>query len=102
MALKINKKSPFWVRVGELIGRPVRRRPGINLSRLAKVTKSGQTVLVASRVLGTGTMPHPVTVAAMGFTASARRLIEKSGGKVVTLEEMAAKHPTGKDVGLVI
>jgi large subunit ribosomal protein L18e len=102
MALKINKKSPFWVRVGELTGRAVRKRPGINLSRLTKVTKKDQVVLVASRVLGTGQMHHPITVAALGFTNSARRLIEKSGGKIITLEEMAIQHPTGKDVGLVI
>jgi large subunit ribosomal protein L18e len=102
MALKINKKSPFWVRAGELLGRAVRKRPGINLSRLSKVTKSGQTVLVASKVLGTGAIGHPLNVAAIGFSAGARKTIEAAGGKIMTLEEMAAKHPTGKDVGLVI
>ncbi|MDE1798004.1 MAG: 50S ribosomal protein L18e [Candidatus Micrarchaeota archaeon] len=102
MALKINKKSPFWVRAKELMGRAVRKRPGINLSRLDKVTKTGQTVLVASKILGTGTLSHPLNVAAMGFSASARKTIEAKGGKIMTIEEMAAKHPTGKDVGLVI
>ncbi len=90
------------MRVRELSGRAKRKRNGINLSRLTRLTKSGQSVVVVDRVLGTGMLAHPLTVAALGFSASAKKGIEKSGGKAVKFEEMMAKNPSGKDLSVLI
>jgi large subunit ribosomal protein L18e len=97
-----SKKSPFWARVGELAGRSVRRRKGVNLSRLSTLVKANSVVVVADKVLGTGKLMHPMTIGAMGFSATAKTAIAAGGGKALTLEEMQKAHPTGKDVSIII
>lgn len=95
-------KSGFWMRVAELQHRAVRKRHGVNLSRLTRLTKANQSVVVADRVLGTGVLLHPLTIAALGFSGSARKGIEKAGGKAMAIAEMKAINPTGKDLTVMI
>lgn len=96
-------KTPFWGRVKELLRRSSRLRRGLNLSRLSTETKSGETVVVVDKVLGTGVLKHPLTVVAVeGVSASAQAGLTKAGAKLVALSEFAAKNPSGKDVRILI
>lgn len=90
------------MRVRELTHRQNRLRKGINLSRLTRLTKANQMVVVGDRVLGTGKMLHAITVAAPGFSSSARAGIAKAGGKAMKIEELQAQNPTGKDLVVLI
>ena len=103
MAEKSKKnKSPFWVRVRELVSRSSRKKRGVNLSRLSALTSANQSVVVADKVLGSGKLAHPLTVAAVSSSQSAKAAVAKAGGKLLTLPEMEAKNPTGKDVRILI
>ena len=97
-----SKKSPFWLRVQELLGKARRKKGGVNLSRLAVLAKANQNVVVADKVLGTGKLAHAMTVAAPGFSAGAKKGIAAAGGKAMSIEQMQAAHPTGKDVIILI
>lgn len=95
---KKNKMSPFWVRVEELTGRPKRKMRGVNLGKIGKHTKAGQTVVVADKILSTGKISHSVTVAAPAISAIALKTLKAAGCKIVSIEEMKKSNPTGKDV----
>ncbi|MFH1095610.1 MAG: 50S ribosomal protein L18e [Candidatus Micrarchaeota archaeon] len=103
MAEKSKKnKSPFWARVRELVSRPSRMKRGMNLSRLSVLTTAGQTVVVADKVLGTGKLAHSLTIGAVSSSHSAKTAVAKAGGKILTLAELESKHPSGKDVVILI
>ncbi len=103
MAEKSKKnKSPFWARVRELVSRSSRKKRGVNLSRLSALTQAGQTVVVADKVLGSGKLAHPLTVAAISSSHSAKAAVAKAGGKFLTLAQLEVQHPTGKDVVILI
>ncbi|VVC02020.1 50S ribosomal protein L18e [uncultured archaeon] len=97
-----SKKSPFWIRVNELLNRSVRKRRGVNLSRLSTLVGAKATVVVCDKVLATGKLMHPMTIAAPAFSASAKVAIAAAGGKAMGIEEMQKTHPTGKDVSIII
>ena len=97
-----SKKSPFWLRVVELLNRGRSRRKGVNLSRLSTLVKANANVVVADKVLGTGKLMHPMTVAAPAFSVSAKAAITSAGGQALSMEEMQKMHPTGKDVAIII
>ncbi|MFH0927322.1 MAG: 50S ribosomal protein L18e [Candidatus Micrarchaeota archaeon] len=103
MSEKENKKSSagVWREAQPLLGRPVRARKGVNLSKLAKSTKEGQTVLVASKVLGDGYINHKLTVAALGFSKRAKEQIEAAGGKTMSVAQLKAANPSGEGVELL-
>ena len=50
----------------------------VNLSRLNKVTKSGDIVIVPGKVLGTGEIHHSITIGAFSYTNSALEKLKKS------------------------
>jgi len=98
MAEKKNKVSPFWERVEELVSRPKRRMRGVNLGKIGKYTKAGQTVVVADKILSTGKIPHAVTVAAPALSAIAAKALKGAGCKIVSIDELKKSNPSGKDV----
>ena len=62
-------------------------RSAVNLWKISKHTKKGETVIVEGKVLGEGTLEHPVSIYAKTFSGSAREKIKKAGGKIVTREQ---------------
>ena len=95
------RKAPFWKRVLELLSASSRAKCGVNVSRISANVKEGAIVVVPDKVLGAGTALPKLTVAAVAFSASARKAIEAAGGKAVSIVDVAKKHPTGKDVAII-
>lgn len=78
----------LWKRVYGLVAVPERRRHVVNLSKLDKYTKEGDNVIVPGKVLSTGELNHKLNIAAIEFSDSAVKGLEKAGCKVVNLKEM--------------
>ena len=91
------RKAPFWKRVLELLSVASRKRTGVNISRIAAYAKEGATVIVPDKVLGAGAIKQKVTVAAVSFSAGAKKAIEAAGGRAISIAEAAKKSMTGKD-----
>jgi large subunit ribosomal protein L18e len=95
------RKTPFWKRVLELLSSPSRKKTGVNISRIAAFAKEGATVIVPDKVLGTGSIKTKLTIAAVSFSQSAKKMIETAGGKAISLVEAAKKNATGKDAVII-
>ena len=91
------RKSLFWRRVLELLQAASRKRVGVNIGRVSRYSKDGQLVVVPDKVLGAGVLKQKLTVAAVSFSQSAKKMIEQAGGKAITIAEAAKKNATGKD-----
>jgi len=96
------QKKPIWKRVAEELEKPRRQRPYINIYKINKYTKPNDIVVVPGKVLGIGNLDHPVTVAALAFSRSAKEKIEKSGGKVMSLYKAVEEIKDFKNVRLMV
>jgi len=94
-------KAPIWRAAAELLARPRRSRIEVDVGKLAKVTKPNDVVLVPGKLLGGGTLSHPVVVAAFSWSAGAKRKVEATGGKVITIQQLLRENPRGSRVKLV-
>src|SRR6266571_2015129 len=92
------EKVPLWRDVARRLEAPSRSWAEVNLSRIARVAPKGSTVLVPGKVLGSGAIPHAVTVAAFAFSGSARTKIKAAGGDALTIGELVARVPKGSQV----
>lgn len=81
-------KTKFEKKLKKMTGSSRSRRAEVNVGKIGKLTKKGETIAVPGKVLGTGSISHAVTVAALGFSESAKRKIEAAGGKAVSLNEL--------------
>ena len=95
------RKTLFWKRILEILSSSSRRKKGVNISKIAAYVKEGGTAVVPDKVLGSGNLKAKFTVAALSFSASAKKAIEGAGGKAVSIMDVAKKNPTGKDVVII-
>ncbi len=95
-------KARIWRYVAELLMRPARRRVIVNVSKIRRYTKPGDVVVVPGKVLGAGIIDHPVTVAAIAFSASAIEKIKAAGGRVMHILDLIKENPRGSGVKIII
>lgn len=79
--------------------------PPLSLSRLARYMKGkeGQTAVLVGKITDDPRLVEvpAITVAALGFTATARARIVKAGGECITLDELALRAPKGSNTVLL-
>ena len=95
---KFSNKSGIgtWRAVAAKLAGPASQRSQVNLSRIDKYAKSGESVVVCGKVLGDGNLTKKITI--IGFNASSGALekIEKSGSKFVRISDYISKNPKDK------
>jgi len=96
----IEHKVNIWKRIANDLERPTRKRRIVNLYRINKYTKKGETVIIPGKVLAVGDLDHPVTVAAFSFSGSAFDKINKVG-KTIPINELIKESPKGKRIRIL-
>lgn len=95
-------EKQIWKKVVYELSKPKKRRAEVNLDKIEKYSAEGNIVLVPGKVLGRGTLSKSISVAAFSFSDSARREIEKNGGRIYSIREVYEKDPAGKNLQIII
>lgn len=93
--------APIWKEVAERLEKSRKNWAFINVGKISKVLKDGETALVPGKVLGDGDIAKGFHVAAFQFTKGAAEKIAKTGGKAMTIQDLMAKNPKGSKVRLL-
>ncbi|MEM4576650.1 MAG: 50S ribosomal protein L18e [Candidatus Nezhaarchaeales archaeon] len=91
----------LWRDLIERINRSRRGRIVVNVSRINRYTRANDVIVVPGKVLGAGEINHPVTVAALWFSKTAKEKIEKAGGRTLTIEQLMVEKPAGSGIKIV-
>ncbi len=94
-------QSKFWKRIREDLQKPTRQRRTVNVYKIEKFARDGETIVVPGKVLSVGDLTKKVDVAALNFSEEARRKIEEAKGKTLSLQELLHKNPEGKNVRIL-
>ena len=94
-------RTDVWRSLAERLTGSKRNRAAVNISRLNRYTKKGETVVVPGKVLGAGKADHPLTVAAFSFSDVAKSKIRAVKGNCLSIRDLMKKNPTGKNVKLM-
>jgi large subunit ribosomal protein L18e len=91
-------KRRIWKNVSDKLAGPKRNRIEANLYRINKKTKNNDTIVVPGKILGVGELDHKITIACLNSSKSAKKKIEASGSKLVSIEELLEQNPDGRNV----
>jgi len=91
----------IWRDVAKKLEKPGRNYAQVNLSKINRYAKDGETVLIAGKVLGSGLLEKAVTVAAYNFSATAMKKIAEVGGKCLTIEQIMEENPKGSGIRIL-
>ncbi len=94
-------KAAIWKDVAERLAKPRRLYAEVNLSKIQKYAREGETILVPGKVLGSGELNKKVAVAALSFSEKAKSKIEASGGRCLTILELLRENPKGSNVRII-
>lgn len=93
--------AKIWKSIAEDLSKTRKNRVCVNLSRINRHSDKDEIVVIAGKVLGSGTLRHPVEVAASSFSARAREKISEAKGKCLTFPELLKRRPKGSKVKIV-
>jgi large subunit ribosomal protein L18e len=99
--LSREKSARIWADVADRLEVPRRMRAEVNLSQIERYADGGETVIVPGKVLASGRITKPVTVAAFRFSKSAVGKIARAGGRALTIRQLMDENPTGRGARLM-
>ena len=91
-------KRRIWKKVSKKLSGPSRNKLKANLYRINKRTKNNDVIVIPGKVLGIGELDHKLTIACLSASKSARKKIEASGSKIISIEELLEQNPEGKKI----
>lgn len=91
----------LWRDLAKRLDKPRRRYAEVNLSSIDRHTSKDEIVVVPGKVLGAGSITHPVTVAALGFSSNAAEKIRDAKGNVLSIEDLMTENPKGSGVRII-
>jgi large subunit ribosomal protein L18e len=94
-------KAPIWKDLALRLEGPARNYAEVNLSKLNRVCKKDEFILVPGKVLAAGALDKALNVAALTTSKEARQKIESVGGKVMEYHELIAENPKGTNVRII-
>jgi large subunit ribosomal protein L18e len=93
--------AKIWKDIDNCLQRPRRRSVQVNLSKISRLTKQDDIIVIPGKVLSAGKLLHHVTVAALDFSRNAREKILAIGGKCLTLKELIKQNPKGSNIKII-
>lgn len=96
-----SSRKGVWKRIAHFLGRSRRQRIAVNLSKLQKVAKEGETIVVPGKVLGDGNATK-LRLAAYSFSDRARQKLLDKGAELIGIEKLYSSNKEGKGIRIVI
>jgi large subunit ribosomal protein L18e len=93
--------SRLWTKVAKQMSKSNRKQVVVNLSRINRISSSGEILLIPGKVLGGGSIDHTLEIAAESFSEKAQMKIENAGGQCLTIKELIRKNPKGSNVRII-
>jgi large subunit ribosomal protein L18e len=95
------KQANIWLDVAEHLAKSNRQRVAVNLSRINRHTEKRDLIVVPGKLLGTGALNHPVTIAAFGASEKAKQKLAAAKAKYLSIPELVEKNPKGANVKII-
>ncbi len=94
----ILKKNKAWLKLARIISGSTRKYSSVNLDKINKETKEGDTIVIPGKVLGSGNLDKKIRIAALGFSEKARKKLKEVKAEAISLIEEVKKNPEAKGI----
>jgi len=94
-------KVALWKRIAEELEKPTRHMVAVNISKIDKVLREGETAIVPGKVLSVGKLSKKSIISALSFSEIAKAKIAQDGGQAISIEELFKKNPKGSKVRII-
>ena len=96
------ENAKVWLEVAYYLSKPTRQRPEVNLIKIEKVAKEGETIIIPGKLLAGGDLNKNVTIVYWRASDSAIKKLDKKGIKHYNIEEYLKINPKGSNTRIII
>jgi len=96
------KKEKAWIGVANKLSYPRRKRIVINLDKIDKESKEGDTIIVPGKVLGEGDVSKRIVIAALSFSEEALKKLKAKKCDTKILIKEIKENPKAQGVKIII
>jgi large subunit ribosomal protein L18e len=94
-------KAKVWKTVAKLLSKASRKKNGVSVVKLSRVTKANEVVIIPCKMLSGGELKHALTVAVWKASKKAVEQVTKAGGSVITIKTLVEKNPKGSKTRII-
>ena len=94
-------KAMIWIDVAKYLAKSRTGHTSVNLSGINRHTQKSDVVVVPGKVLGAGSINHPVIVAAFNASKKAREKLRAAKAKYISIPDLVRKNPKGSNVKII-
>ena len=91
-----SKSVALYKTIADELSRSASQRAEVNLSKIEKLSNSGDVIIVPGKVLATGILTKKVTIVAFSASETAIERIISAGAKFVTIMDYVSNKPATK------
>ena len=95
------KKNKGWIKAASVLSCPRKKRMNLNLEKIDKNVKEGETIVIPGKVLSQGEISKKIKIVALSFSEKAKEKLLKSGIKISTIIEEIKKNPGAKGIRII-
>lgn len=100
-AISRDNDAPIWRTIATKLEKPARNWAEVNIASIDKYAQPKESIIIAGKLLGHGTISKPVTVAAYSASESAIKKVEGAGGKFISIIELTKQNPKGSGIKIM-
>lgn len=82
------KHANLWREVRRFVSKPRRSRVVVNLTKLNKIARDGEFIVVPGKVLAAGKVDHKFSLAAVEYSGDAMKKLKEGGCTIVNVSEI--------------
>ncbi len=94
-------EANIWREIAKRLETSSKNYAEVNISKISRYAAADETILVPGKVLGSGILEQPVTVAALNFSNSATNKITGAKGACMSIEDLVRNNPEGRRIRIL-
>lgn len=95
------KEKEAWKKIAEILSSPRRKRMNVNIEKINKEAKIGETIVVPGKVLSQGDIDKKIKIVAVNFSEKAKEKLLKAKCDVSDMLDEIKKNPDAKGIKIL-
>ena len=95
ISLALKTKSKTWHSLAAVLSSSTRKFSSVNLDKIEKATKVGDTVIILGKVLSQGDVTKKIKIVALKISEKALEKLKKTKSEFVSLKQEIQQNKTG-------
>lgn len=91
--IRLAKKNKGWLEVAGIIAGSRKNWRNMNLNKIDKEVKEGETIIIPGKVLSQGEINKKIKIAAIGFSKKAKEKLLKAKSEIILIADEIKKNP---------